>query len=108
MIRRTQRSTRKDTHLNKTTVVRYTAGRNDRAGDAVEQRRLARAVRPDDRVQVALRHRHVHAADGGECTEMLREIADFQKTGHRYLGALRRAVAKIGRASCRERVCQYV
>jgi hypothetical protein len=43
------------------------------AGDEVEERRLARAVRPDDRADRARRHREAHPAHRQEAVEALRE-----------------------------------
>ena len=52
------------------------------AEDAVEQRRLARAVRADDAEDLALVHVERHAFDRVNAAELLGEIADFEHSHH--------------------------
>src|SRR5262249_47475606 len=48
------------------------------AGDQVEERRLAGAVRTDDRAQVAGRHSEVHAVHGADAAEVLLEPDELE------------------------------
>ena len=52
------------------------------AEDAVEQRRLATAVRPDDAEDLALVHVERYAFDGVNAAELLGKIADFEHGHH--------------------------
>src|SRR5262249_20703826 len=53
------------------------AGRVE-AGDHVEQRRLAGAVRPDDREDLAGAHREAHPAERSQRSEMLGQPLDLE------------------------------
>src|SRR3546814_19950663 len=99
MIRRPPRSTRTDTLFPYTTLFRSHTGHRDRLagrtaalgqGDVEQPRRFARVV-VEQLVEVAHAEEHQHVRVlrlGGE--ELLHQWGE------------------IGRASCRERVCQYV
>src|ERR1700733_15383649 len=57
--------------------------RGDHAGDGVDQRGLARAVRADDAVDLARLDRERHVGDGGNTSEADRERVDFKKRHRR-------------------------
>jgi hypothetical protein len=54
-------------------------GRRVDAVDQVEQRRLARAIRADDRVDLALRDREVELRHGGDAAEALGQALDREE-----------------------------
>ena len=60
-------------------------GRQEVAGDGVEQRRLAGAVRAEDRAPFAGRDPHVHPRDRNQRTELTRHAVKLQRIG---VGAL--------------------
>src|SRR3546814_16962621 len=64
--------------------------------DDAQQRRLARPRRAEQREEFAVAHVEVDALQRGKDAEALRQAV------YRY------QCPEIGRASCRERVCQYV
>src|SRR5580765_7007275 len=53
------------------------------ARDDVEERALARAVRPDEADELALAHRERHAVERGETAELLADAADLEDGRHR-------------------------
>src|SRR6266702_4007209 len=53
--------------------------RNEVARKLADQRRLARAVRPDDRVRLAFQHFEVDVVAREQCAEALDEAADFEQ-----------------------------
>ena len=53
------------------------------AGDAVEERRLAGAVRPDDAEQISRLHVDAHLTQRRDPEEVLGQVADFEKRSHR-------------------------
>src|SRR6185503_10655461 len=57
-------------------------GRREAPGQQVEERGLAGAVRPDDRVQAARLDREAHVLDGGERAEGLAQVAGFEDRRH--------------------------
>jgi hypothetical protein len=57
-------------------------GRELQPGDDPEQRRLARAGRPEQRHQLARLHREAHPVERGEPVEALHDVADLD--GHRF------------------------
>ena len=61
-------------------------GRQEVAGDGVEQRRLAGAVRAEDRAPLAGRDPHVHRGDRNQRTELTRHAVELQRIG---VGALK-------------------
>src|SRR5205085_1427413 len=63
--------------------------RAELAEDAIEQRRLAAAVRPDDAEDLAFVDVERHAVDRQNAAEALGEIAHFEHGGHDALSALR-------------------
>ncbi len=66
------------------------------AEDAVEQRRLARAVRPDQAEDLAFAHVEGDAVDGADAAEGLRQVAHLEDRAHgihRFLQTARRARA---------------
>src|SRR3546814_14157828 len=98
MIRRPPRSTRTDTLFPYTTLFRSRPAIDRRLAHVeIGRRRAMRIVRPDRMLVVAL----------SEAAEIGRAImADgFER---QLSEALLNFAAQIGRASCRERVCQYV
>src|SRR6266581_2046877 len=68
--------------------------RNEVARKLADQRRLARAVRPDDRVRLAFQHFEVDVVAREQCAEALGEAADFEQD---LIHSCRRAVPR-GRA----------
>src|ERR1039458_1797837 len=80
-----------------------------RAADAIDQRALARAVRPDQPEPLARLHLEVDAVERDEAAEPLADIVDVQQRAHGRLRARKRsctsptrplgAMIKIGRAS---------
>src|SRR5262249_46879020 len=58
------------------------AVRLDPAGELPDERRLPGAVRPDDRVRLALAHLEVDAVARAQSAEALREAARFEKATH--------------------------
>src|SRR3546814_16394691 len=109
MIRRPPRSTRTDTLFPSTTLFRsLLAGIGDTMGDDAGQRR-------NDRVGLQA----FVALDGGQPLALAYGVADAAIDAADHAGIARRSVphalgvgpdgtVPIGRASCRERVCQYV
>src|SRR4051812_1344170 len=69
------------------------AGRPKLPEDAVEQRGLATAVRPDNAEDLALVHLERHALDCMNAAETLRDTADFEHRAH----AAGRAVNRFAR-----------
>src|SRR5262245_52370346 len=59
------------------------------AGDHVEERGLAGAVRPDDPEQIARRDREAHVRHGGETAEALRHALERQERRLAHACALR-------------------
>src|SRR5690606_41986734 len=57
--------------------------------DQAEQRRLARAIRPDQRRDLAFRHRERHVGHGLQAAEAARNLADVEN--HPSLRTSRRA-----------------
>ena len=53
------------------------------AEDAVEQRRLARAVRPDQAEDLAFAHVEGNAVHGADAAECFVQSIDFENGGHR-------------------------
>src|SRR6185369_13582502 len=53
-------------------------GRREELGEEIEERGLARAVGPDQRMDGAAAHREAHVVDGNEALELLREAARFE------------------------------
>ena len=56
--------------------------RREHAGDHVEQRGLACAVRPDHRENHALRHRERHIGHRAQPAEVLGHVGDLEQRGH--------------------------
>src|SRR3546814_20807554 len=106
MIRRPPRSTRTDTLFPYTTLFRSLYPHLPRA--------LLRIVQGPARDGVAARRRDLPADDGdrvhGLCAALGADELLGRAGDHRLLlGDTRgRRIGEIGRASCRERVCQYV
>src|SRR5215211_8328 len=59
-----------------------TGGGLERAGDAVEQRGLAGAIRADERTPLAGGDAQRHAVDGAQAAEHLGEVVNFDHGGH--------------------------
>src|SRR3546814_13347392 len=104
MIRRPPKSTRTDTPFPYTTLFRSDLHRLGRQV-ALEADVLPRHLLQEDRladqlaeVLVAV-NRSRHAGKGGEFIDHAADVADLADD---------RIRTQIGRASCRERVCQYV
>ena len=57
-------------------------GRRQRSGDAVEQRRLARAVRADEHAALAGGHAQRHPVDGAQAAKLLHDLGDLDGRGH--------------------------
>ena len=70
-------------------------GRQQLAEHAIEQRRFARAVRPDDAEDFAVAHLERHVIDRGDAAEALAQIGDFENRRHRDVtsGVQRRGAA---------------
>src|SRR3546814_14323328 len=117
MIRRPPRSTRTDTLFPYTTLFRSDAGE-----DEIEIFRRALA-RPDARNESAVLlqivgrllgiedHRRIEEAEEDDAERIERHVerrAMLKRGGHRDHRVAPGAFAQIGRASCRERVGQYV
>src|SRR3546814_15221618 len=99
MIRRPPRSTRTDTHLPYTTLFR-SAGVAEIGPDRLDRVGFAR---PDARDAVAV------TVFGDAEIDRRQELRIAEGAGPAALQhAARHAAFEIGRASCRERVCQYV
>src|SRR3546814_17671227 len=97
MIRRPPRSTRTDPLFPYTTLFRSSAGaRNARAGEASARRCASAGVRFGAEREIELRP-----------VEASRSVFVHNNRDERHLHGHFRSV-EIGRASCRERVCQYV
>src|SRR3546814_14313771 len=111
MIRRPPRSTRTDTLFPYTTLFR--SGRPALAGDLDEMRALQGTLA--EQYAVVRQDRHWHAPDAGEAANQggaverleLVELRSVDDAADHLVHIVRRA-HEIGRASCRERVCQYV
>ena len=54
------------------------------AADDIEQRRLARAVRPDERMALARLKRQVHVVDGFEAAEMSGDALEHEAGGRAF------------------------
>ena len=64
------------------------AARRELAEDAVEQRRLAAAVRADQAEDLALLDVEADAVDRGDAAEALADVADFEDRGHGAVSSL--------------------
>ena len=53
-------------------------GRRKIAADHIEERRLARPIRADDRTQLAGFYRHPYVAHGNQAAKSLGNVADFE------------------------------
>ena len=74
--------------------------RPQRAGDAVEERRLAGAVRADQHAALAGRDVERHAVDRAQAAEILREAADSERgAGHAATVRVRACAPAAGRRS---------
>src|SRR6185503_6033596 len=62
-----------------------------RAADAVDERALARAVRPDEAKPFALLHFEFDAVERDETAEALADIADVEESAHFFLQAFMRS-----------------
>src|SRR5207244_590429 len=70
----------------------------ERAADAIDQRRLARAIRPDQPDALTGRHRKIDAVERDEAAEALAQIADVeQRVRH---GTPLRVAGASGAAPC--------
>ena len=68
------------------------------AGDQVEERRLPRAVRPDDADDLALVDVDVEVDDDGETAEVERDLLDLEELlGHQTISTLRSPSRPFGR-----------
>src|SRR3546814_17762351 len=114
MIRRPPRSTRTDTLFPYTTLFRSApAGAKRWPSSRIEQGRqrfphmiTQRRLRPRHRVQVVVLE---VAAIGGDRFKQERQQCDVEVRGEVAVDLFEAVgVVEIGRASCRERVCQYV
>src|SRR3546814_13338387 len=107
MIRRPPRSTRTDTLFPYTTLFRSAAGVPLRSPASYKLRQFLachRAGAEEALIKIA-------AAAGEECKLLLAFHAlgnDIQSQRFRHVDNAAHDDAEIGRASCRERVCQYV
>ena len=85
----------------------------DLAGQLADQRGLAGAVRADDGVQLACRHREIDAVGGGDAAEALRQTVDGQaaRQSRRRLSSSPlmppRANSTTSRNSGPSTICQY-
>src|SRR6185437_7110853 len=73
--------------------------RRDQAGDQVEQRRIAGAVRPDHRVDAATFHAKIDSVDGGQPGEATGEAGQFQQRAHAARRRMRTGRMPRGRNS---------
>ena len=73
------------------------AGRAEQTGEDVDQRRLARAVRPDDRHELALAHGEAHAVENRDGTVVLHEVARDEQRRHASTGRRTRLMSPCGR-----------
>ena len=69
------------------------ARRLERAGDALDQRRLARAVGPEQAVNLRLEHLEVDALERLHARELLDQVANLENLGHRATSCLRLSCA---------------
>src|SRR3546814_17162204 len=100
MLRRPPRSTRTDTLFPYTTLFRSLArARGFESREHHQRRRLARSRRAKKRQEFAALDRKIKIGDGDGIARGITflDAAKFDERG-----------GEIGRASCRERVCQYV
>src|SRR6266702_5274691 len=82
------------------------AGRRELAEDAVEQRRLAATVRPDQAEDLALADVEADAVDRGDAAKALLDVGDFEDCAHctvssRDFATARNADAALVRRSAR-------
>ena len=68
--------------------------RQEIAGDAVEERGLARAVRTENRAPLARAHGERHIGNGGQRAEHLRDAAQFQRVAGADIGLPQRNGAR--------------
>src|SRR5262249_4579802 len=60
----------------------FTVIRSQLAEDAVEQRRFAGPIRPDDAEDLAVANLERHPVDGGDAAEALAQIGDLEHRAH--------------------------